>query len=628
MEKAFINGLRTASSLLAAFAHELEHGDEVLEKAGKPLFVRLQDSFWAALSRDRMRKRLGPLRNTMTWLVALQWSSYRGYSGTCVTAASFLFSPSLGKLYERNVQRILGVGLGLVLGGLPQILLMNPDAKCGKRLCFKAEPQGSILYFELMFLLWTASIYGMLATGGKSAYACCLWAGFGGTMMLGALVTATEKINAKATEASLYNQTMDNVLACLLVFVVDTIFSKMLHSLPTEYAGQLVYQSFDEVSVLVDRLGDCDFQGAKVHLDRLKVLISDARTADAEVQKADHTWSSVHLAPYKGDMVRALLDHLDNIYVTSWSVLATSERLGEASDYKAMVQKVLPDDLINQSKLYAIAIGAAVLEQRGATIQDLVAQGKLPNLAGKGSMERWTELATEQPSLSREHSLDPSIADQAPVTSQVSKGSQNGSPQRNQRSPTRSPGSIERQTSPGDQGGCCCSPLSASRAASAAATRAAAFAPMTKAATLAAAKRSKTMAMLVDPGKGVLSSDAVQLESRVQAVVEDLSGLNASKEAATTSLVFNYWNLCLHLFKVGALLQEHAYWASAEWRPTTEEAEAAVEGLGEAGETFVSEAPSRGPSHGPDRFEDKSLAPPRFEIDAILYTMTKNNFTF
>mmetsp|Transcript_4442 Transcript_4442/g.9026 ORF Transcript_4442/g.9026 Transcript_4442/m.9026 type:complete len:151 (-) Transcript_4442:36-488(-) len=129
--------------------------------------------------------------------------------------------------------------------------------------------------------------------------------------------------------------------------------------------------------------------------------------------------------------------------------------------------------------------------------------------------------------------------------------------------------------------------------------------------------------MLVDPGMGVLSSDAVQLESRVQAVVEDLSGLNASKEAATTSLVFNYWNLCLHLFKVGALLQEHAYWASAEWRPTTEEAEAAVEGLGEAGETFVSEAPSRGPSQvalalGPDRFESESssaLAPARLESE-------------
>jgi len=542
VEKAFINGLRTTSSLLRAFADELELGREA--QGGQwPRLRSPTPSAWPravlsyATSREKWAGRVSPIRCTVTWLIALSWSCYRGYSSTCASAVSFLFSPSLGKLFDRNVNRILGVGLGLVLGGLPQILLMNPDARCGRRLCFKAEPQGSILYFELMFLLFTASIYGMIASGGKSTYACCLWAGFGGTMMLSALTLSTEKTQTttRDTEASLYNQTMDNVLACLLVFIVDSVVSLLLRRRPPEYAGILVFQSYDAVAELVQSLGDCDYGRAKQHLEVLKERVDKARDADAEVHRADLVWSSVHMAPYKADMVSALLERLDNIYVTSWSILASVEGLGNvSSQYQTIVNRMLPSDqTADECRLYASVIGAALLERRGAKIEDLVAQGKLPQApSSQISMDHWTDLARAQDQGARaDDGLDPDDA----------------------------PGGVNEAT------------LRMSKTAASLATL-----RMSKTAMFRPSKTAASLASLA--GLEPVDGSLVELEKlRDQVVAEDLSDLDATKEAGIISLAFDYWSLCLNILKVRALLQEHAYWASAEWRPTEEELIAAQE---------------------------------------------------
>merc|ERR1711988_1913769 len=93
-------------------------------------------------------RNLDALRNPTSWLLALWWVlDARHYNAGCVVSVSFLFSPSLGSLQQRNVNRMIGVDLGLVVGNLPACILLYSGLKGsdGQRsVVFASMPQGLI----------------------------------------------------------------------------------------------------------------------------------------------------------------------------------------------------------------------------------------------------------------------------------------------------------------------------------------------------------------------------------------------------------------------------------------------------------------------------------------------------
>ena len=107
----------------------------------------------------------------MSWTLALLWSVYsRGYSMGCVVATSFIFSETSGSSFDTNINRILGVGMGLAVGNVPAILILSgTSADTSSMLRFFA-------YFVVMFIMWTLAMFGYLAPGSKYYRACLLWA--------------------------------------------------------------------------------------------------------------------------------------------------------------------------------------------------------------------------------------------------------------------------------------------------------------------------------------------------------------------------------------------------------------------------------------------------------------------
>ena len=89
----------------------------------------------------------------------------------CVVATSFIFSETSGSSFDTNINRILGVGMGLAVGNVPAILILSGTS---------AEKTSSMLrffaYFVVMFIMWTLAMFGYLAPGSKYYRACLLWA--------------------------------------------------------------------------------------------------------------------------------------------------------------------------------------------------------------------------------------------------------------------------------------------------------------------------------------------------------------------------------------------------------------------------------------------------------------------
>ncbi|CAJ1425175.1 unnamed protein product, partial [Effrenium voratum] len=153
------------------------------------------------------------LRNTTSWTLALLWSLYsRNYSCGCVVATSFIFSQTSGSSFDVNINRILGVGMGLAVGNFPALLILD-GSTLGSSVC------GSFMYFAVMFVMWSLAIFGYLATDSKYFRACLLWAALGGVQMLRHLPRFSRM------DVELFMAILDNVLAIMVVFFVDMVFA-------------------------------------------------------------------------------------------------------------------------------------------------------------------------------------------------------------------------------------------------------------------------------------------------------------------------------------------------------------------------------------------------------------------
>ena len=130
----------------------------------------------AAEEKDWSNRHWFALRNTVSWTLALLWSVYsRDYSMGCVVATSFIFSDTSGSSFDTNINRILGVGMGLGVGNVPAILILSGTR--ADDLTSTTSMLRIFTYFVVMFVMWTLAMYGYLAPGSKYSSACLLWAG-------------------------------------------------------------------------------------------------------------------------------------------------------------------------------------------------------------------------------------------------------------------------------------------------------------------------------------------------------------------------------------------------------------------------------------------------------------------
>jgi len=317
------------------------------------------------------------LRNTIAWTLALLWSTHkRSYQATCVTGVAFVFSPTLGSLFERNVNRMVGVALGLVIGELPALIMIHHEA-CGKHpSCLIYWPQGLFVYVAFMYLMWLFSMYGYLATrtsvGTRWELACILLAGYAGTRLLSNL---REYTSQQAMDAWAFETIMDNFLGCILVFGTDILFAWMASVRTTDLVAEGVPKCLEDMGDLIAEIRRGDFRLASCPnskrdcvlgnpgLLKIQKRIAQARSDHAEVQKQDLVFNSFQNLPYKADLVGALLDRFDNVVVALFGLLAAVGRCSSSQEAAQILNTVLPRTLAERCHLRAHAVRAALSER-------------------------------------------------------------------------------------------------------------------------------------------------------------------------------------------------------------------------------------------------------------------------
>eukprot|EP00439_Symbiodinium_sp_Y106_P053021 s2973_g7.t1 len=226
-EMAFLDQLRSWAAAFSAF--DARQNDAAPSASG---------------GKDANSRHWFALRNTVSWTLALLWSVYsRGYSMGCVVATSFIFSETSGSSFDTNINRILGVGMGLAVGNVPAILILSGTS---------AENTSSMLrffaYFVVMFIMWTLAMFGYLAPGSKYYRACLLWVGYGGVQMLRHLPQFDQP------DAELFLAILDNIVAIMVVFIVDMVFAYVQGNSTEEQVKAAVTRCAQHVANAVETL--------------------------------------------------------------------------------------------------------------------------------------------------------------------------------------------------------------------------------------------------------------------------------------------------------------------------------------------------------------------------------------
>ncbi|CAJ1330216.1 unnamed protein product [Effrenium voratum] len=281
------------------------------------------------------------LRNTTSWTLALLWSLYsRNYSCGCVVATSFIFSQTSGSSFDVNINRILGVGMGLAVGNFPALLILD-GSTLGSSVC------GSFMYFAVMFVMWSLAIFGYLATDSKYFRACLLWAALGGVQMLRHLPRFSRM------DVELFMAILDNVLAIMVVFFVDMVFAYWQGSGASEQVKAAVTRCIQDVALLVatSKAGKID----SLDLDILQKNIKEARFWDSEIQKEGLVWTRLWQPAYKAESVPMLLDFFDEVYVWLLALQHSAPRC-EAGHAASTVNQLLPQADVERCQTFVRAI--------------------------------------------------------------------------------------------------------------------------------------------------------------------------------------------------------------------------------------------------------------------------------
>mmetsp|Transcript_66787 Transcript_66787/g.159793 ORF Transcript_66787/g.159793 Transcript_66787/m.159793 type:complete len:1008 (-) Transcript_66787:151-3174(-) len=404
-ETSFINCLRCSCTLLSEFLTEQDSPQNLRSQATTSTlnlyFFRL-GTFWYRLPRllsfstafGGSPAYSDAVRNTISWLLALAWCVLvRHGASSCVTSVSFVFSVTLGMLFQRNVNRMVGVALGLVFGNMPALVLINGDGTYQSEFAF--FPQGLLIYGALMNLMFFGAMYGYLATGSRYSYACLLWAGFGGSFMLIHLKALAPGATLPPEDAgALFLDMMDNFVGCMLVFVVDIVYIKCFKGHASSRVAKAIPACLDDVASVVTAFRDASREVgtfnardsilskssfvesswdeaeafeeaiAKVDTKTLQRRIAEARYWDSEVMKEDPVWTMVG-KEYKWDLISEILNRCDDAYVAIFFLqlsAARSRGMAHVRDTAHRLWLGLPNELSLQASRCARATEAALTD--------------------------------------------------------------------------------------------------------------------------------------------------------------------------------------------------------------------------------------------------------------------------
>ncbi|CAL1151409.1 unnamed protein product [Cladocopium goreaui] len=286
------------------------------------------------------------LRNTTSWLLALLWSLYfRNYSCGCVVATSLIFSQTSGSSFEVNINRLLGICMGLAVGNIPALLIFSSTDPAADLTSVNYLLR-VFMYFVVMFTTWTLAIFGYLATDSKYFRACLMWAALSGTEMFRHLP------RVGMLDVQLFTAILDNVLAVMVVFMVDMVFAYMQGNDASEQVKAAVTRCIQRIATQLDTL---KVQGIReLQLDTLQRDIKDARFWDSEIQKEGLVWTRLWKNAYKAESVPALLDHFDEVYVWLNAVQNSGSRCDP--ELAAKIVRDLPKSVVERCHTFVRAI--------------------------------------------------------------------------------------------------------------------------------------------------------------------------------------------------------------------------------------------------------------------------------
>lgn len=285
------------------------------------------------------------LRNTTSWLLALLWSLYfRNYSCGCVVATSLIFSQTSGSSFEVNINRLLGICMGLAVGNIPALLILSSTDPAD--LTSVNYLLRIFMYFVVMFTTWTLAIFGYLAMDSKYFRACLMWAALSGTEMCRHLP------RVGMLDVQLFTAILDNVLAVMVVFMVDMVFAYMQGNDASEQMKAAVTRCIQRIATQIDTL---KVQGIReLQLDALQRDIKDARFWDSEIQKEGLVWTRLWNNAYKAESVPALLDHFDEVYVWLHALQNSGSRCDR--ELAAKIVRDLPKSVVERCHTFVRAI--------------------------------------------------------------------------------------------------------------------------------------------------------------------------------------------------------------------------------------------------------------------------------
>jgi len=305
------------------------------------------------------------IRLTTSWTLALLWSNYvQGYSSTCVVCLSFIFNSSLGKLWTRNVNRALGVTMGVILGNMPSFVFLSNEPWDVE----KHNAQDYFLYLSAMSIIWLASAY-LYFEGGSWSYAFSLLAGIGGVELLKPLrVQSTKTVWME----SRYNTLMDTFMAVVITFIVDSLFAILYRKEWRNQVAESVEGVLDATTTLLQAIITWDSQypmhvgdlrsctDLQTKLDgrrRYFECVAAVESHDEEARTRNATWQ----VPYKASLVKGLLEQFETIRVATYCLRSSSERC-DLRKLKEIIEVTLPVEMIDRCQACA-RIAKAGLDQ-------------------------------------------------------------------------------------------------------------------------------------------------------------------------------------------------------------------------------------------------------------------------
>eukprot|EP00931_Biecheleriopsis_adriatica_P059954 TRINITY_DN35958_c0_g1_i1.p1 TRINITY_DN35958_c0_g1~~TRINITY_DN35958_c0_g1_i1.p1 ORF type:complete len:924 (-),score=176.27 TRINITY_DN35958_c0_g1_i1:218-2989(-) len=357
----------------AAFVDRLRSWPSLLDRAARGEDLQLSPG--AAEAGPSWNKRHWfALRNTTSWTLALLWSVHiRGFSSSCVMSTSFIFSATTGSSFDTNLNRMIGVTMGLAVGNVPAILVLSAT-ESGSAISM-SFPQRTIIYLVVMLIMWAIAMYGYLAPGSKYKLACLLWAGNGGVQMLSHIP------HFDTLAPGLFMDVLDNYLACVVVFMVDMLFAYFQRDSTSEQVKAATTQCTADVSVIVETLKAG--RVASVDPECLQRHIKAARFWDGEIRKEGLIWTTLWEQPYKSDSVPALLDHFDEVYIAVYALQASAQRCSSEETAAKIITEVLQEGDVERCQVFVRAV-RLVLQGWDKSVHELQA---LLESSGNGSLE-------------------------------------------------------------------------------------------------------------------------------------------------------------------------------------------------------------------------------------------------